>query len=84
MNKQEIIYKIKTIEGLSQDDRSYLIDLINTKKRYGLVWENKTEEVEELLLQNLPVLKEVCDKARNSNYLAIYVTRIQKNHPITF
>ena len=62
MNKQEIIYKIKTIEGLSQDDRSYLIDLINTKKRYGLVWENKTEEVEELLLQNLPVLKEVCDK----------------------
>ena len=62
MNKQEIIHKIKSIEGLSQNERAYLIELVNTKKRYGLVWEDKTEVMEELLLQNLPVLKEVIEK----------------------
>ena len=65
MNKQEIIHKIKSIEGLSQTERSYLIELVNTKKRYGLVWEDKSEELEEQLKQNLPVLKEV-DKKRIS------------------
>lgn len=62
MNKQEIIHKIKSIAGLSQTERAYLIELVNTKKRYGLVWEEKTEKVEELLRQNLPILKEVTEK----------------------
>jgi adenine-specific DNA-methyltransferase len=62
MNKQEIIHKIKSIEGLSQTERAYLIELVNTKKKYGLVWEEKPEEMEELLLQNLPVLKEITEK----------------------
>ncbi len=62
MNKQEIIHKIKSIEGLSQTERAYLIELVNTKKRYGLVWEDKAEDVEELLRQSLPILKEVIEK----------------------
>lgn len=62
MNKQEIIHKIKSIEGLLQTERAYLIELVNTKKRYGLVWEDKPEDVEELLCQNLPILKEVIEK----------------------
>jgi adenine-specific DNA-methyltransferase len=62
MNKQEIIHKIKSIEGLSQTERAYLIELVNTKKRYGLVWEDKAENVEELLRQSLPILKEVIEK----------------------
>src|SRR5690606_16170586 len=49
--------------GLSQDERAYLINLVNTKKKYGLVWEDKPEEVEEQLRENLPVLKEVKDRA---------------------
>ena len=63
MNKTDLIQKVKALEGLSQDERAYLINLVNTKKKYGLVWEDKTEEVEELLRENLPVLKEVKDKA---------------------
>ena len=63
MNKQDLISKIKQLEGISQDERAYLIDLVNTKKKYGLVWEDKPEEVEEQLRENLPVLKEVKDKA---------------------
>lgn len=63
MNKLELISKIKQIEGISQDERAYLIELVNTKKKYGLVWEDKPEEVEEQLRENLPVLKEVKEKA---------------------
>jgi adenine-specific DNA-methyltransferase len=63
MNKLELISKIKQIEGISQDERAYLVELVNTKKKYGLVWEDKPEEVEEQLRENLPVLKEVKEKA---------------------
>lgn len=63
MNKQDLIQKIKQLEGISQDERAYLIDLVNTKKKYGLVWEDKPEDVEEQLRENLPVLKEVKVKA---------------------
>jgi adenine-specific DNA-methyltransferase len=63
MNKTELIQKVKSIEGLTQDERAYLVNLVNTKKKYGLVWEDKPEEVEEQLRDNLPVLKEVKEKA---------------------
>jgi len=63
MNKTDLIQKVKEIEGLSQDERAYLVNLVNTKKKYGLVWEDKPEEVEEQLRENLPVLKEVKEKA---------------------
>ena len=63
MNKTDLIQKVKALDGLTQDERAYLINLVNTKKKYGLVWEDKPEEVEEQLRENLPVLKEVKDKA---------------------
>lgn len=63
MNKTDLIQKVKALEGLSQDERAYLINLVNTKKKYGLVWEDKPEEVEEQLRENLPVLQEVKEKA---------------------
>ncbi len=63
MNKTDLIQKVKAIEGLTQDERAYLINLVNTKKKYGLVWEDKPEEVEEQLRENLPVLQEVKEKA---------------------
>lgn len=63
MNKTDLIKKVKALDGLSQDERAYLINLVNTKKKYGLVWEDKPEDVEEQLRENLPVLKEIKDKA---------------------
>lgn len=63
MKKIELIQKLKQLEGISQDEKAYLINLINTKKKYGLVWEDKPEDVEEQLRDNLPVLKEIKDKA---------------------
>ena len=62
MNKTDLIQKVKALEGLSQNERAYLINLVNTKKKYGLVWEDKPEDVEEQLRENLPVLMEVKEK----------------------
>ena len=51
------------MKGLSDDERSSLIGLLRQHKKYGLVWEDKPEDVEERLREELPVLREVKDKA---------------------
>ncbi len=51
------------MEGLTDDERSALLGLLNETKTYGLVWEDKPEEVEERLRTELPVLKEVKSRA---------------------
>lgn len=89
MNKQELISKIKQLEGISQDDRAYLIELVNTKKKYGLVWEDKPEEVEEQLRENLPVLKELKEKAiingeENPNHILIEGDNLHALTALTF
>lgn len=63
INKQELIGKIHGIEGLSNEEKSALIELLKTHKKYGLVWEDKPEDVEERLRDELPVLTEVKEKA---------------------
>ena len=89
MNKQDLISKIKQLEGISQDERAYLINLVNTKKKYGLVWEDKPEDVEEQLRDNLPVLKEVKDKAiingeDNPNHILIEGDNLHALTALTF
>lgn len=63
MKKLELLEKVKQLDGLSSDEKSYLINLVNTTKKYGLVWEDKPEDVEEELRTKLPVLKEVKERA---------------------
>jgi adenine-specific DNA-methyltransferase len=63
MNKKELLDKVKSLDGLSTEEKAYLINLVNTKKKYGLVWEDKPENVEEKLRTHLPVLKEVKERA---------------------
>jgi adenine-specific DNA-methyltransferase len=63
MNKKDILDKIKSLDGLSNEERAYLVNLVNTKKKYGLVWEDKPEAVEEQLRTKLPILKEVKERA---------------------
>jgi adenine-specific DNA-methyltransferase len=62
MNKTDLIHKLKQLEGLTPDEKATLINLVNTNKKYGLVWEDKPEDVEEKLRKNLPVLREVVEK----------------------
>ena len=46
MNKKDLLNKLKEVEGLTKDEKTYLVNLVNTKKKYGLVWEDKPEDVE--------------------------------------
>ena len=61
--KAELISKLQTLEGLTADERSSLIGLLRQHKKYGLVREDKPEDVEERLREELPVLREVKDRA---------------------
>ena len=63
MNKNELIQKVRAMKDITSDEKAYLLDLIKTKKKYGLVWEDKPEDVEEQLRSELPVFKELKDKA---------------------
>lgn len=61
-DRHKLIDRINTLEGLTDDERSALLGLLRESKTYGLVWEDKPEEVEERLRDELPVLIE--DKER--------------------
>jgi len=63
MNKRQLINKVKELEGLTKDEKNYLVNIVNYSKEYGLVWENKPEIVEEELKTKLPILKEIKEKA---------------------
>lgn len=63
MDRNELANKIRGTEGLTNDEKSTLIELLSRQKKYGLVWEDKPEDVEERLREELPVLIEDTDKA---------------------
>lgn len=58
MNKTELARKIQTLDGLSNEEKTALLELIRGHKKYGLVWEEKPEDIEERLREDLPVLVE--------------------------
>ena len=61
--RHKLIDRIKSIGGLTDDERSALLGLLRESKTYGLVWEDKPEDVEERLRNELPVLIEDKDRA---------------------
>lgn len=81
MNKKDLLHKIKDLDGLSQDERAYLVNLVNTKKKYGLVWEDKHEDVEEQLRSKLPVLKEVKERAIINDNKAFSEAEVKNSSP---
>lgn len=58
MNKTELARKIQVLDGLSNEEKTALLELIRGHKKYGLVWEEKPEDIEERLREDLPVLVE--------------------------
>ncbi len=63
MDKYELANKIAQLDGLTNDEKAALLELLRTQKKYGLVWEDKPEEVEARLADELPVLTEVKERA---------------------
>lgn len=62
MNKTELARKIQSLEGLDNEEKSALLELLRHNKKYGLVWEEKPEDIEEELREKLPVLIERNDE----------------------
>ena len=62
-DRANLIKRINTLEGLTDKERSALLGLLRENKTYGLVWEDKPEDVEERLRDELPILTEVPERA---------------------
>lgn len=58
MNKIDLARNIQALDGLSNEEKTALLELIRGHKKYGLVWEDKPEDIEERLRADLPVLVE--------------------------
>lgn len=65
-DRANLIKRINTLEGLTDKERSALLGLLRENKTYGLVWEDKPEDVEERLRDELPILTEVPERAINN------------------
>ena len=63
IDKEALANKIKALAGLDAEERSELLGLLSERKKYGLVWEEKPEDVEEVMREQLPVLAEVKERA---------------------
>lgn len=62
-DRANLIKRISEIEGLPDKERSALLGLLRENKSYGVVWEDKPEDVEEHLRYELPILTEVTERA---------------------
>lgn len=62
LDKQALRQKIQELD-IDNEMKSQLLSLVNEQKKYGLVWEDKPEEVEAQLQEQLPVLTEVVERA---------------------
>ena len=62
-NNKDTIDKIKKSQTLTDKEKSTLLGLLQMRKRYGLVWEDKPEDVEKELEEKLPVFTEVKERA---------------------
>lgn len=62
IDKAALANLIRNLEGLDNEQRADLLQLLNEQKRYGLVWEDHIEDAEELLREKLPVFIEDKDK----------------------
>jgi adenine-specific DNA-methyltransferase len=68
MNKKELAEKIRKSSELTNEEKADLLGLLNRSKKYGLVWEEKTETVEEELRSKIPVLIEIKERGIVQDY----------------
>lgn len=59
IDKETLVAAIKQSQELSDEQKADILELISTKKKYGLVWEDSNEEAYEELKTNLPILREI-------------------------
>lgn len=62
IDRASLIAAIRELKELSNEQKSDILQLISEQKKYGLVWEDSPEEVEEKMRTTIPVLTEDKDK----------------------
>ena len=62
IDKEALVAAIKQSQELSDEQKSDIIELIRSQKKYGLVWEDSKEDVIEVLKTKIPILCEVGEK----------------------
>lgn len=62
IDKEALVAAVMSSTELDNEQKSQLIRLIREQKKYGLVWEDSTEDAWEKMKTSIPVLKEVNDK----------------------
>ncbi len=62
-DKIQLLERVRMLDGLTEEERNALLNLIAGHKTYGLVWEDKPETIEQRLASEYPVLTEVRDRA---------------------
>ena len=67
IDRAALIATIRELKELSNEQKSDILQLISEQKKYGIVWEDSPEDVEENLRVNVPVLVEDKDRAIISN-----------------
>lgn len=83
---------ILNVDGLSDEDKSQILELLSEQKKYGLVWEDSTETVVEKLKEDLPVLEELEEKRilndtkdqQNPNHIIIEGDNYQALFPLLY
>lgn len=63
IDRAALIATIRELKELSNEQKSDILQLISEQKKYGIVWEDSPEDVEENLRVNVPVLVEDKDRA---------------------
>jgi adenine-specific DNA-methyltransferase len=59
IDKEALVTAIKQSQELSDEQKADILELISTKKKYGLVWEDSKEDAFEELKTKLPILREI-------------------------
>ena len=62
IDKEALVAAVMSSTDLNNEQKSQLIRLIREQKKYGLVWEDSTEDAWEKMKTSIPVLNEVDDK----------------------
>ena len=62
VDKNKLRQRIKHLNGITDDDRATLLELLE-EKTFGLVWEDQKEDVNERMRHELPILIEIPDRA---------------------
>ena len=76
-DRRKLIKRVRTLDGITDDERAALLGLLRESKTYGLVWEDKPEDVEERLREELPVLVEDTDKAIIGGVSSLIINKLE-------